>query len=66
MKTCPTCRQALPQSAGRLICSQCDRAIVRGSGGWTHGPDGRPRHNDCEFACNPAPAQGIMNLPELN
>ena len=66
MKICPTCGQEIPQPVGRLICSQCNQKIVRGSGGWTHGPDGRPRHNNCDSACKPAPVQATMELPEMN
>ena len=64
MRVCPACGQEIPQPVGRLICSQCNKPILRKSGGWTHGPDGRPRHNDCNFACNPAPAQETMDLLE--
>ena len=62
MKICTLCGQDIPQPVGRLICSQCNRPILRKSGGWTHGPDGRPRHNDCNFACVPAETETTMDL----
>ena len=44
-KVCKECGQVIPQPEGRLICSQCGLPILRGSGGWTHGGDGRPRQS---------------------
>lgn len=62
MKICTLCGQEIPQPVGRLICSQCNKPIVRGSGGWKHGADGRPRHNNCDSACLPPARQETMEL----
>lgn len=62
MKICPACGQEIPQPVGRLVCSQCTQPILRKSGGWKHGADGRPRHNDCNFTCAPEPTQATMDL----
>lgn len=61
-KVCKECGQVIPQPEGRLICSQCGLPIVRGSGGWTHGGDGRPRHKDCNLTGCVKPVSQTLDL----
>jgi hypothetical protein len=49
-KICPLGRQTVPDTgAPKLICSLCNNPIRRGQK-FTHGPDHRPQHRNCENA----------------
>ena len=61
-EVCTQCGQVIPQPVGRLICSQCHLPILRKSGGWTHGPDGRPKHKNCERPAEKQDGPALLSL----